>query len=105
MEACGRDGTGQDSGHAAALAAAAKINLYANVAAEEHTTFIPFAMESAGHIGTHATAFLEQLAARAPGHAARIAQFLSSTSYILAKHTANASIAGRNSSSLLRPAM
>jgi len=105
VEACGRDGMGQDSGQAAALAAAAKINLYANIAAMEHTTFIPFALESAGHIGIHATTFLKQLAERAPGNAARIAQFLNFTSFILAKHTANASVAGRNSSSLLRPVM
>lgn len=105
VEPCGRDGLGQDNGHAASLAAAAKINLYADIAEAEHTTFIPFALESAGHIGKHAAEFLTQLDERAPGHSARIAQFLSFVSFILAKQTANASIAGVRSSSLLRPAM
>ena len=105
VEACGKDGNGQANGQAAALAAVRKLARYTEVGAAEHTTFIPFAMESAGHIGQHATAFLTQLAARAPGNASRIAQFLSFTSFVITKHTSDASIAGRRSAALLNPAM
>ena len=105
VEPCGKDGIGQNNGHAASLAAATNINLYADIAEAEHTTFIPFALENAGQIGKYAAEFLTQLDERAPDNAARIAQFLSFVSFILAKQTANASIAGTRSASLLRPAM
>ena len=105
VEACGRDGSGQRNGHAAALAADSKLARYAEVGEDEHTTVIPFAMESAGHIGNHATKFLNQLAERAPTNASRIAQFISFASFVIAKHTANASIAGMRSAVLLEPSM
>lgn len=105
VEACGKDGNGQDNGQAAALAAAKKLARYAEVGEAEHTTFIPFAMESAGHIGHHATTFLSQLAARAPGNATRIAQFLSFTSFVITKYTADASVAGRRSAVMLSPVL
>jgi hypothetical protein len=105
VEACGRDGSGQGNGHAAALAADSKLARYADVGEAEHTTVIPFAMESAGHIGNHATKFLNQLAERAPTNASRIAQFISFASFVIAKHTANASIAGMRSAVLLEPSM
>ena len=105
VEACGKDGNGQDKGQAAALAAARKLARYAEVGEAEHTTFIPFAMESAGHIGHHATTFLSQLAARAPGNASRISQFLNFTSFVITKYTADACVAGRSSAAMLSPAM
>ena len=105
VEACGKDGNGQDKGQAAALAAARKLARYAEVGEAGHTTFIPFAMESAGHIGHHATTFLSQLAARAPGNASRISQFLNFTSFVITKYTADACVAGRSSAAMLSPAM
>ena len=105
VEACGKDGNGQDKGQAAALAATRKLARYTEVGEAEHTTFIPFAMESAGHIGQHATTFLSQLAARAPGNASRISQFLNFISFVITKYTADACVAGRSSAAMLNPAM
>jgi len=62
-------------------------------------------MESAGHIGQHATTFLSQLAARAPGNASRISQFLNFISFVITKYTADACVAGRSSAAMLNPAM
>jgi hypothetical protein len=105
VEACGKDGTGQDKGQAAAKAATHKLARYATIGEAEHTTIIPFALESAGHVGQHATQFLAQLSDRSPDNASRIAQFISLAAFGIAKFTANASVAGRNSAAMLRPAM
>ena len=97
VEACGRDGTAKETGNAARLAAISKLATYAAVGNEPHTSIVPFALESAGHIGTHATEFLMLLAERDPSNPSRIAQFLTFISYVIAKHTATASEAGRMS--------
>jgi hypothetical protein len=95
VEPCSQQGIGQDTGHAAASAAADKLNLYSEVSREENTSFIPFALESNGHVGKHASDFLQALSERDPSFPSRIAQFLKQVSFILAKQTAIASEAGR----------
>ena len=95
VEPCSQQGIGQDTGHAAASAAADKLILYTEVSREENTSFIPFALESNGHVGKHASDFLQALSERDPSFPSRIAQFVRQVSFILAKQTAIASEAGR----------
>jgi len=91
---CGIDGTGRDDGFAATHAASAKQARYAEVDDAENTTFIPFILETNGCIGSHACSFLSQLSKRDPRNSARINQFVTQLSYIVAKMTATASEEG-----------
>ena len=95
VEPFNRHGIGQpNTGAAVAAAAVAKRVDYAPIIREPNTVFVPFALDSNGHIGTEATAFLNRMKVNSPTFGSRIKQFMQEISYHLAKQTAIASEAG-----------
>ena len=90
-----RHGIGRLPGAAVEHAAIGKIADYAAVAREPNTVFVPFALDSNGHIGSHATSFLNRLKQGNPAYGPRIKHFLQEVSFHLAKQTAVAAEAGR----------
>jgi len=83
------------AGAAVEAAAAAKLADYAPVINQPNTVFVPFAIDSNGHIGKHATLYLNRLKQSNPTAGSRIKHFLLEVSYHLAKQTAIAAEAGR----------
>ena len=96
VEPNNRHGVGREMPGAAVLAAASdKLVDYAPVIAQANTIFVPFALDSNGHIGTHATGYLNRLKEINPLAGSRIKHFVQEVSYHLAKQTAIAAEAGR----------
>ena len=96
VEANNRHGIGRpEAGAAVEAAAADKFADYAPVISQPNTVFVPFALDSNGHIGKHATDYLNRLKQGNPAAGSRIKHFLQEVSYQLAKQTAIASEAGR----------
>jgi len=96
VEPNNRHGVGREvSGAAVAAAASDKLVDYAPVIAEANTIFVPFALDSNGHIGTHAAGYLNRLKEINPLAGSRIKHFVHEVSYHLAKQTAIAAEAGR----------
>jgi hypothetical protein len=96
VEANNRHGIGRpEAGAAVEAAAAAKLADYAPVIREANTMFVPFALDSNGYIGKHATEYLNRLKQTNPEAGSRIKHFLQEVSYHLAKQTAIAAEAGR----------
>jgi hypothetical protein len=96
VEPFNRHGVGlPNAGAAVAAAAHDKRTSYAPVIrGEPNTVFVPFALDSNGHIGTEATEFLNRLKLNRPGFGSRIKPFIQEVSHHLAKQTAIASVAG-----------
>jgi hypothetical protein len=96
VEPNNRHGVGRvESGAAVAAAAADKNEIYAPIRAQANTLFVPFALDSNGHIGAHATGYLNRLKEINPLAGSRIKHFIQEVSYHLAKQTAIAAEAGR----------
>jgi hypothetical protein len=78
-----------EAGAAVEAAARAKIADYDPVTHNQpHTRFVPFALDSNGHIGRHATAYLKHLSELNPSAGSHIKHFLQHVSYHLTKQTA-----------------
>ena len=84
------------AGAAVEAAAAAKKADYNPVIAQANTSFVPFALDSNGHIGKDATAYLNHLRRGNPAAGSRIKQFLVDVSHHLAKQTAIAAEKARS---------
>lgn len=85
-----------EAGAAVEAAARTKIADYDPVTHDQPTTrFVPFALDSNGHIGKHATAYLKHLCDLYPSAGSHIKHFLQHVSYHLTKQTAKAAEAGR----------
>jgi len=96
VEPNNRHGYGRpEAGVAVEKAATDKVIDYAPVSMQANTVFIPFAIDSNGHFGKHATEYLNRLKQGSPGAGSRIRHFLQEVSYHLAKQTAIAAEAGR----------
>ena len=96
VEPNNRHGVGRVEPGAAVMAAASdKLVDYAPILAEANTIFVPFALDSNGHIGTHAAGYLNRLKEINPLAGSRIKSFIQEVSYHLAKQTAIAAEAGR----------
>jgi hypothetical protein len=96
VEPNNRHGYGRpEAGAAVEKAATDKVIDYAPVSMQANTVFIPFAIDSNGHFGKHATEYLNRLKQGSPGAGSRIRHFLQEVSYHLAKQTAIAAEAGR----------
>jgi hypothetical protein len=97
VEPFNRHGVGRvEAGGAVEAAAIAKVIDYAPVTAQANVHFVPFALDSNGHFGTHATAFLNRLKLSNPTIGTCIKHFIQEVSHHLAKRTAIASEAGRS---------
>jgi hypothetical protein len=85
------------AGAAVEAAAAAKKADYNPVTRDQpNTSFVPFALDSNGHIGKDATAYLNHLKRGNPAAGSRIKQFLVDVSHHLAKQTAIAAEKARS---------
>ena len=85
-----------EAGAAVEAAARDKIADYNPVTHDQPTIrFVPFALDSNGHIGKHATAYLKHLSELYPSAGSRINHFLQHVSYHLTKQTAKAAEAER----------
>ena len=82
-------------GAAVEAAAADKNADYSPVILQPNTKFVPFALDSNGHFGKHATAYLNRLKIGNPAAGPRIKHFVQEVSYQLAKQTAIAAEAAR----------
>jgi hypothetical protein len=88
-----------EAGAAVEVAARAKISDYDPVTSTQpDTRFVPFALDSNGHIGKHATAYLKRLSELNPSAGSHIKHFLQHVSYHLTKQTAIAAEAKRAAS-------
>ena len=97
VEPNNRDGIRRPvAGAAVETAAAEKFADYDPVMRQPNTVFIPFALDSNGHIGKSATAYLNLLKQRNPAAGSQIKHFLQHVSYHLAKQTAIAAEAARS---------
>jgi hypothetical protein len=96
VEPFNRHGLGHmEVGAAVAAAAARKLADYSTVTNQPGVLFVPFALDSNGHIGKHATAYLNRLKEINPTIGSRIKSFMQEVSHHLAKQSAIASEAGR----------
>jgi len=85
-----------EAGAAVEAAARDKIADYDPVTSTQpNTRFVPFALDSNGHIGKHATAYLKHLSEHNPSAGSHIKHFLQHVSYHLTKQTAIAAEANR----------
>jgi hypothetical protein len=97
VEPNNRDGIRRPvAGAAVETAAAEKFADYDPVMRQPNTVFVPFALDSNGHIGKSATAYLNLLKQRNPAAGSQIKHFLQHVSYHLAKQTAIAAEAARS---------
>jgi hypothetical protein len=95
VEPFNRHGYGHPhTGAAVAAAAVDKRVDYAPVIRQANTLFVPFALDSNGHIGKEATDFLNRMKLTSPAFGSRIKPFMQEISYHLAKQTATAAEAG-----------
>ena len=86
-----------EAGAAVEAAARAKIAEYDPVTRNQPTVrFVPFALDSNGHIGKHATAYLKRLSELNPSAGSEIQHFLQHVSYHLTRQTAIAAEAQRS---------
>ena len=95
VEPTNRHGLGRPNGYAAEEAARAKSAKYACLSGMPGTTFVPFVIESNGHIGNQAANFLTAFTDKWPNSRARVRTFLNMASYAIAKGTGWAGSVGR----------